>query len=271
MALDILRASDGNGEAVRSIVTAIRMPGSTTLSVDSLTNWPAKFIATSGSLLEDGTLDPATVTVFEGHTNVSQIIIDSYAPGYSDIGNSEGQVVVVKPTTWWADQLTSVIGERSPTGVINQFAGSAAPTGWLLCDGALITRADYADLFAVIGETYGAGDGTTTFALPNLKGKVLFGLDTADTAFDTLGESGGEKSHTHPLGSDSFAMISNDSTGIRLKKVNTSSNWTPTTGSAANASTANLGTTSLGTGLGGNTDSTSTLPPYMVLNHIIKV
>lgn len=55
-----------------------------------------------------------------------------------------------------------------PTGSILPYGGSTAPTGWLLCSGGAISRATYADLFAVIGTNYGAGDGSTTYNLPNL-------------------------------------------------------------------------------------------------------
>jgi microcystin-dependent protein len=82
-----------------------------------------------------------------------------------------------------------------PAGVISQFAGSTAPTGYLLCDGSPISRTTYADLFGVIGTTYGVGDGSSTFNLPNLQGNVPVGRKASDTQFDILGETGGEKSH----------------------------------------------------------------------------
>lgn len=83
-----------------------------------------------------------------------------------------------------------------PTGSIAMFAGASAPAGHLLCDGSLVSRSAYSTLFGVIGTAYGVGDGTTTFALPNLKGKVPVGRDSADTQFDVLGETGGAKTHT---------------------------------------------------------------------------
>jgi microcystin-dependent protein len=83
-----------------------------------------------------------------------------------------------------------------PSGSITQFAGSTAPSGWLSCDGTTVSRTTYAALFAVIGTTYGAGDGSTTFALPNMKGKVPVGIDASQTEFDALGEAGGAKTHT---------------------------------------------------------------------------
>lgn len=80
-------------------------------------------------------------------------------------------------------------------GEVRIWAGSTAPDGWEICDGEVLSRSGYADLFGVIGTTYGY---TTdfTFRLPNLKGRVVVGLSDVDTEFDTLGESGGEKRHT---------------------------------------------------------------------------
>ena len=57
------------------------------------------------------------------------------------------------------------------TGIISLFAGSTAPRGYLVCDGSAVSRDDYSALFAVIGTTYGAGDGSTTFNLPDLSGR----------------------------------------------------------------------------------------------------
>ena len=65
----------------------------------------------------------------------------------------------------------------SPTGALTAFAGSTAPQGWLLCYGQAVSRTTYANLFAVIGTTYGTGDGSTTFNLPDLRGRTVAGLD----------------------------------------------------------------------------------------------
>lgn len=62
-------------------------------------------------------------------------------------------------------------------GVIGFFAGSSAPSGYLKANGALVSRTTYATLFAAIGTTFGAGDGSTTFALPDLRGEFLRGWD----------------------------------------------------------------------------------------------
>jgi microcystin-dependent protein len=70
------------------------------------------------------------------------------------------------------------------------------PSNWLLCDGSAISRSTYASLFAAIGTQYGSGDGTTTFNLPDIKGRTIVGKDSGQTEFDTLGEQGGAKTHT---------------------------------------------------------------------------
>ena len=66
-----------------------------------------------------------------------------------------------------------------PPGAVIPYAGSSAPDGWLLCDGRTVSRTTYAALFAVIGITYGAGDGKSTFALPNLQGRVAAGTSSS--------------------------------------------------------------------------------------------
>ena len=78
-----------------------------------------------------------------------------------------------------------------PTGSVIPYAGKSAPDGWLLCDGAAVSRTTYADLFAVIGTTFGSGDGSTTFNLPDLRGRVAVGVDSDAN----LGAAIGEKEH----------------------------------------------------------------------------
>jgi microcystin-dependent protein len=99
---------------------------------------------------------------------------------------------------WRAIFLEFVEGTASmiPIGTILPFGGDTAPSGFFMCDGSPFVRADFASLFAVIGVFYGAGNGTTTANLPNLRGKVPVGLDSSQVEFDTLGESGGAKTHT---------------------------------------------------------------------------
>jgi microcystin-dependent protein len=80
-------------------------------------------------------------------------------------------------------------------GIMVPFPGGTIPSGWLLCDGSAISRTDFAALYAAIGTTYGAGNGTTTFNLPDMRGRVPVGRDAGQTEFDVLGEAGGAKTH----------------------------------------------------------------------------
>jgi microcystin-dependent protein len=79
-----------------------------------------------------------------------------------------------------------------PTGAILPYGGSSAPTGYLLCDGTAVDRTTYAALFTAIGTAYGAGDGSTTFNLPDLRERFPKGKNA-----DALGATGGSMTHTH--------------------------------------------------------------------------
>lgn len=65
-----------------------------------------------------------------------------------------------------------------PTGTMVQYIADTAPTGWMLCDGAAVSRSTYSALYALIGTTYGAGNGSTTFNVPDLRGRVPMGSGT---------------------------------------------------------------------------------------------
>jgi microcystin-dependent protein len=93
-------------------------------------------------------------------------------------------------------RLTDVAGVM-PSGAIVQFAGTAAPAGWLLCQGQSLLRTDYNALFTAIGTTYGAVDGTH-FTLPDMRGRVPVGKSAAGT-FVNLAATGGEELHTLAL------------------------------------------------------------------------
>ncbi len=94
------------------------------------------------------------------------------------------------------ERFQDEINYNTPIGVIHEYAGSEAPTGYLLCQGQEISRTTYADLFQVIGTTYGSGDGSTTFHIPDMRGRVVVGLNSSDTDFNALGKQGGSKTHT---------------------------------------------------------------------------
>lgn len=93
-------------------------------------------------------------------------------------------------------QLGTISTQAAPAGVVQAFAGATAPTGWLLCNGAAISRTTYAALFAAIASAHGSGDGSTTFNLPDYRGRILRGRDGGiardpDRASRTAANSGG--------------------------------------------------------------------------------
>lgn len=89
---------------------------------------------------------------------------------------------------------------KNLVGEIKAYAGSTVPTGWLLCDGREVAVSSYPLLYAAIGNLWGTPSDSNHFVLPNLNGKIPVGYDSTDTDFDTVGESGGVKTHTHTTG-----------------------------------------------------------------------
>jgi microcystin-dependent protein len=94
------------------------------------------------------------------------------------------------------------IGSKTvPVGSVNAFAGRKVPPGWLPCDGQAIERGKYQSLFGVIGNTYGPGDGSTTFNLPDLRGRTVIGIGRGDGLADhNLGMKDGEEKHVLTYG-----------------------------------------------------------------------
>lgn len=105
-----------------------------------------------------------------------------------------------------ADQSSSSFfpSNAVPIGAVNSFAMNSAPAGWLSCNGGAVSRTTYAGLFSAIGTTYGAGDGSTTFNIPDLRGEFVRGLDNGRGV--DIGRSLGSaqadefKSHNHTVG-----------------------------------------------------------------------
>lgn len=81
-------------------------------------------------------------------------------------------------------------------GEIYMYGGNAAPAGFLICDGSAVSRTTFADLFSVIGSTFGDGDGETTFNLPDLTGRVVVGASIGNP----IGTAGGEETHVLVVG-----------------------------------------------------------------------
>lgn len=96
-------------------------------------------------------------------------------------------------------QLTVVGGDTLPIGTMVPYGNENPPINWLICDGSAVLRDEYPELFAVIGTSYGEGDGSTTFNLPDKRGKISVGLNVNDESFENIGVEGGTKSDTYNL------------------------------------------------------------------------
>lgn len=98
-------------------------------------------------------------------------LVDNLTAGGRDAALSAEQGKILKK------DIEGKVAQAAPSGQIAFFAGSSAPAGWLKANGAAVSRTAYAALFAAIGTTYGAGDGSTTFNLPDLRGEFVRGWD----------------------------------------------------------------------------------------------
>lgn len=147
-------------------------------------------------------------------------------------------------------------------GVIVPYAGNTAPVGWLLCDGSAVSRTTYSVLFDVIGTTYGSGDGSTTFNVPDLRGRLALGAGTgtaSDATAHSLGQKAGEETHT--LSIDEMPSHTHDIAGST---------------SMGASDLAAYGSSRVGTGFNvalarGGGQAHNNMPPYTAVNYIISI
>lgn len=109
-----------------------------------------------------------------------------------------GAVPIFDGAVWNPISFTTLFYSLLPIGIYVPYGGGTAPDGWLFCDGSQVSRTTYALLFAVLSTTYGIGDGSTTFHLPDIRQKVPMGLAASGTG-STRGASGGSVDHTHTV------------------------------------------------------------------------
>lgn len=160
-----------------------------------------------------------------------------------------------------------------PTGGIVAYGAASAPTGYLLCNGALVSRATYSALFTAISTTFGAGDGSTTFGLPDLRGKFPLGVAASGTG-NTLGGTGGAIDHVHTgpshthvstIPRDGWGNASNvPATSGRIRTGDAAG-----TGTEANAVQA-ANTQDVTSAAGGTGNTGTANPPFLALTFIIK-
>jgi microcystin-dependent protein len=258
------------------------------------------------------------------------VVTNSTVGGYAiTIGGSSGSVITVPNATtvqvycdgtnFYSAQTSSagnfnvngnltVTGSSNiiPAGVIQMWAAAAAPSGFLLCNGTAVSRTTYATLFAVIGTTFGAGDGSTTFNLPNYVNKFPYGgtLGTTGGTADAIvvshshsassglqsadhqhfGTTGGQSAdHNHGFAVGRYfepAYGAGEGIGLGNYPVNTSAAVTTgsVTGATSNDHNHNFSTGGVSANhnhtitvdAAGSSGTNANLPPYLGINFIIK-
>lgn len=139
-------------------------------------------------------------------TNVQAYVApQSQATWEAGVGTTESTVSPAKIAAAIAALVS--VPDAVPAGVMAPYAGSTAPSGWLMCYGQAVSRTTYATLFAAISTTYGVGDGSTTFNLPDARGRAVAGKDdmggvsanrlTSPINGDTLGAAGGAEANSY--------------------------------------------------------------------------
>lgn len=234
-------------------------------------------------------------------TNAHAASAISFSPT-GTVSSSTAQAAIAEVATDAASALSAGLAAVAavPAGAVFAFGGSAAPTGYLLCDGSSQLRATYPNLFTAIGTTYGAVDGTH-FTLPDLRGRMIAGRDDmggsaasritaaiSGITATTLGATGGNQSltgHTHTGPSHSHAV--NDSGHnhepnaiatflvdgpTSLISLAAGGDYSPGTVTSTTTDQSGISIANGGTGATGSTGagSSQNVPPTIVLNYIIK-
>jgi microcystin-dependent protein len=200
--------------------------------------------------------------------------------------NADPTLALQAATKQYVDAAAS---GSSPSGALIMWPTGTAPSGWLLCNGAAVSRTTYAALFAVIGTTFGAGDTTTTFNLPDYRDKMPIGVNTIAAS---IGATGGSKDaivvththtasantvdgHQHAQGYAAYSIAPGARYGIRtgLPSYTVSDSYgTSTNIPTAGALTSTDGghTHSITVDATGSSGTNANMPPYIGINFIIK-
>ncbi len=272
--------ADGGGSG--AAVTEIK-PGTADASI--LTATLADSAVSTAKIADDAVTAAKIADDAIGADAVADNSIGAAAINISGNGTS-GQAVVSD-----GDGSFSYESNIVPSGAMMPFAGASAPTGFLLCDGSAVSRSTYATLFSAVSTIYGSGDGSSTFNLPDLRGRVIAGQDdmggasanrltnqTGGLDGDTLGGTGGSETHTlttAQLASHTHSFSDTDTiSNIAIPRtliVGATNNSVNVDGSGvrvdAGSKTVSISGT---TGSAGSGSAHNNVQPTIILNYIIK-
>lgn len=168
-----------------------------------------------------------------------------------------------------ATNLAESAGGKVPIGALMPYAGLDTPAGWLLCKGQSLARSSYPDLFEAIGTLYGAAD-ARSFSIPDLRTRVPVGVSDNHVTFGQMGSKGGEERHTllvSELPAHTHILRGVGKTfkgGLEQTNLGGGSGWTTVTNYTA------AGKPNLEAAATGSNNPHNNMPPYIVLNYIIR-
>jgi len=246
----------GTGFAVASQWQTVNFAGDTATG-----SYVAMDVTAAGALKAASNLsdlaDPATARTNLG---LGTAAIKNAAAGSGDLLPANGD----------GSQLTGISAYL--TGEIKIWPGASLPSGgWLWCDGAAVSRATYAALFAAIGTAFGAGDGSTTFNLPDLRGRAPFGKDDMGGSAANRITSGGSGVNGASLGATGGAETVTLTTAQMPSHSHSFSPAFVGSGGATYNPSEGYNFTSSNTGSTGGDQAHQNMPPALVLNFIIKI
>ena len=257
-----------------------------------------------------GTVSATELAYVDGVTSAIQTQLDSKAPTASPTFTG----TVTLPTGAVTNNMlagsiapakitgTAIVANDysylNPVGMVAPFAGASSPNGWLICDGTAVSRSTYASLFSAIGTTYGVGDNTTTFNLPDLRGRTPIGVGTgtgltaralaatvgAESVTLTAGQSGvpahshantataTDSGHSHTVTWTETVDSTGDAPAgtFRLDTGNSSFQGTNSIGTSSNSANITVSVTNVNNTAIDATDAHTNMQPSIALNYIIK-
>jgi microcystin-dependent protein len=260
------------GASSGSVVT---IPNGVTAQVycDGITGFYSAQTGSAGNFTVNGTLTASGLTD-TGNMSISGTL---GVTGATSLTSGAISGVMTAPTATAGTNTTQLattafvqtaLASAAITGTINMWPTASAPTGYLLCTGTAVSRTTYATLYAVIGTTFGVGDGSTTFNLPNYTNRMPYGT--------TVGATGGSAdavvvSHTHSItdpGHQHNTSVTN-SLLFPATAATTISYGGPGT-YPATVFTMDNATTGISVNTAGVSGTNANLPPYLGINFIIK-